>query len=124
MATTTIGFGAVLVAIGAIGYIATAMESPTALIPAAFGFVLIALGMIARNEKFRKHAMHGASVIGVLGFLGSASGLMQLAQMMGGAEIERPAAAISRSLMAIVCAAFVAMTVRSFIAARKARATQ
>jgi hypothetical protein len=124
MANTTIGFGAVLVVIGVIGYFATGSQSPTALIPAAFGFVLIALGIIARNEKLRKHAMHGAAVIGLLGFLGSAGGLWQLVQMMGDAEVQRPEAAIARSIMAIVCVAFVAMTVRSFIAARKARATQ
>jgi hypothetical protein len=124
MANTTIGFGAVLVLIGLIGFVATGSQAPTALIPAAFGFVLIALGIIARNEKMRKHAMHGAAVIGLLGFLGSAGGLWQLVQMMSGTEVARPEAAVARSIMAIVCVAFVAMTVRSFIAARKARAAQ
>jgi O-antigen/teichoic acid export membrane protein len=120
----TIGFGVALILLGLAGYFGTATTSPTALIPAAFGFVLVALGVMARNEKQRKHAMHGAAVIGLLGFLGSASGIMQVLAMLRGETIERPEAAIARSIMAIVCVAFVAMTVRSFIAARKARAAQ
>ncbi len=123
MAHTTIGFGAALILLGAIGYFATGQESPTALIPAAFGFVLVALGMIARNENLRKHAMHGAAVIGLLGFLGSASGILQVLTMLLGEAVERPEAAIARTIMAVVCLAFVALTVKSFINARKARAT-
>jgi hypothetical protein len=118
MANTTIGFGAALVLIGLVGFFGTGSQSPTALIPAAFGFVLIALGMIARNEKLRKHAMHGAAVIGLLGFFGSASGIIQVLAMLQGETVERPEAAIARSIMAIVCLAFVALTVKSFINAR------
>ena len=121
MANTTIGFGVVLILIGLVSFVATGSSAYTALIPSAFGFVLVGLGILARNEAMRKHAMHGAAVVGLLGFLGSVSGIWQLVGMMGGEAIERPAAAIARSIMAIVCAAFVAMTVKSFIAARAAR---
>ena len=123
MANTTIGFGVALILVGLAGYFGTGSQSPTALIPSAFGFVLVALGILARNEKLRKHAMHGAAVIGLLGFLGSVSGLWQLLKMAGGETIDRPEAAIARSIMALVCLAFVTLTVKSFINARKVRAT-
>lgn len=123
MANTTIGFGAILVLLGLAGYFGTGSTAPTALIPAAFGFVLISLGIAARNENLRKHAMHGAAVIGLLGFLGAASGIWQVFKMMSGETIERPDAAIARSVMAVVCLVFVALTVKSFISARRARTT-
>lgn len=123
MANTTIGFGATLVLLGFIGYFVTGQASITALIPSAFGFLLIAFGVMARNEQLRKHAMHAAAVVGLLGFLGSVGGLLQVLKMFGGETLERPEAAIARAIMALVCLAFVALTVKSFIDARKARAS-
>jgi hypothetical protein len=40
---------------------------------------------------------------------------------MGGETLERPEAAVAQSIMAIICLAFVVLTVKSFIAARWAR---
>ncbi|MER3522727.1 MAG: hypothetical protein C4326_01325 [Ignavibacteria bacterium] len=118
MPLVTIILGALLVLAGFIGFLAADSVSPTALIPAAFGFMMIALGILARNESLRKHAMHGAAAVGLLGFFGSVSGLWQLIEILRGAESEPTAAMISRSFMAVVCLVFVAVTVRSFIAAR------
>jgi hypothetical protein len=67
------------------------------------------------------HAMHGAALIGLLGFFGSVSGLPQLMKLIAGDSIARPVAAVSRSIMAVLCLAFVVLTVRSFVAARIAR---
>ncbi len=41
--------------------------------------------------------------------------------MLAGQTINRPAAAIARSIMALLCLAFVALTVHSFVVARLAR---
>jgi len=121
MANTTIGFGGVLLALGIVGYIATGAQSPTALIPAAVGLLLVLLGWLARRPRMRMHAMHGAALVGVLGFAGSVRGIGQLAGMLAGETVKRPPAAIAQSIMAVVCLAFVALTVRSFVAARLAR---
>lgn len=123
MANTTIGFGVALILVGIVGYVATGAASVTALIPAIIGLLLLTFGIIARNERMRKHAMHGAAVVGLLGFLGSVSGIWQVVRMMGGETLERPEAAIARSVMALICLAFVALTVKSFIAARVAKKT-
>jgi hypothetical protein len=121
MANTTIGFGGALVLLGLVGYVATGAQSPTALIPAAVGLVLLVLGLLARRPGARMHAMHGAALVALVGFGGSVRGLGQGLKMIGGETVKRPSAAIAQSIMAILCLAFVALTIRSFVAARLAR---
>jgi hypothetical protein len=121
LAGTTIAFGVVLIVLGVAGYVASGAVSITALIPAIFGVVLAALGALARNEGMRKHAMHGAVLVGLLGFLGSARGLLQLPALMSGGDVARPAAVIAQSVMAILMLLFVVLCVRSFINARVRR---
>lgn len=121
MAKTTLGFGFALVLLGLGSYVGTGARSPTALIPAVAGVLLVVLGLLARAPRLRMHAMHGAALVGVLGFLGSASGIPGVVRLIAGQAIHRPAAAVSRTMMALLCLAFVALTVRSFVAARVAR---
>lgn len=121
MANITAGFGGALILLGIVGYVSTGGQSPTALIPAAIGIVLVVLGLLARIPRFRMHAMHGAALAGLLGFAGSVGGIPSFVRMLAGQSIDRPAAAVARSIMAVLCLAFVALTVRSFIAARLAK---
>lgn len=122
MAKTTILFGVALIVLGVVGYIGTGGVSVTALIPAFFGVVLALLGWIALNERYRKHAMHLAVLLGLLGFLGTARGLMALPRLLSDAGgVERPAAVAAQGVMAILMIVYVALGVRSFIAARRAR---
>ena len=67
------------------------------------------------------HAMHGAAGTALIGFIGSVAGVGQLLRMATGKAIKHPPAAIARSVMAILCLAFIALAVRSFVAARRAR---
>ena len=122
LATTTIGFGVVLIVLGLVGFFGTGMAHPTALIPAAFGLLLAIFGAMARDDKRRKMAMHIAVTVGLLGFLGSASGLLKLGALLSGGEVERPAAIVAQSIMAVLMAVYVAMCVKSFIDARRRRA--
>ena len=121
MANTTIWIGVLLALVGIIGYVASGMVSPTALIPAGFGLVLIILGFLARDESKRKHAMHGAAVVGLVGFLGSVNGFVGVARMMAGQEVARPMATVAQAAMALITLVFVWLCVRSFIQARRAR---
>src|SRR5258708_482369 len=123
MATTTIGFGIVLIILGLGGYFGSDMVSPTALIPAAFGILLVVFGAMAKDEKKRKMAMHIAVTVGLLGFLGTASGLADLLVMVHGGEVARPMAVVSKSIMAVLMAIYVGMCVKSFIDARRKRAS-
>ena len=118
MPTTAVIFGVLLILIGIVGYcygLMTGHASPTALIPAAFGLLLAILGSIARsNEGIRKHLMHAAVLIALLGFLMTAGRLlMKLGELTFGAAL------LSQVSMAILCLIFVILAVRSFIAARR-----
>ena len=121
MPTKTIVYGILLVVLGIGGYILTQGVSMTALIPAVFGIVQIGLGLIAQNESRRKHAMHIAAALGVLGFFGSFKGLIKVIASMTGAGLDRPAAAYRQSIMALLSAIFVWLCVNSFIQARRAQ---
>jgi len=60
-------------------------------------------------------------MLGVLGFLGTVPGVIKAIKWMGGTVPARPAAVQVQVIMCVMCGAFVAMCVRSFIEARKAR---
>ena len=112
-------FGSLLVLTGVGGF--AAFRSPTALIPVAFGVLLGVCGLVARKESLRRHAMHAAAAVALLGFLPSAPGLLGIPDLLAG-EAARPAAVVLRSAMALLCLAFLVVAVRSFVAARRARA--
>src|SRR5688572_32328469 len=76
MAHTTIVFGLLLTGLGLVGYFLAGGVSVTALIPAFFGIVLLALGFLARSEPMRKHAMHAAAAVALIGFLGALMSLL------------------------------------------------
>ena len=121
MYLATIGFGAALIALGIWGYTTAATTSPTALIPAAFGLILLLCGVIARNPAKRKTYMHIAAGLGLLGFLGGLPGLFKFGYVVTGAPVARPHAVISQSIMSVLCIAFTWLCVRSFINARRNR---
>ena len=111
-------FGTLLVLTGIGGF--AAFGSPTALIPVAFGVLLGACGLVGRKESLRKHAMHAAAAVALLGFLPSVPGLLGIPDLLAG-EAARPAAVVLRSAMALLCLAFLVVAVRSFVAARRSR---
>lgn len=113
--------GVILALLGVVGYIMSGAASWTALIPSLFGVLFIGAGAMGRNEKLRKHAMHGAAALSLIGILGSFSGLMKLFTMIGGGEVERPAAVMAQSVMAVLCLFFLILSIRSFVDARKQR---
>ena len=121
MASLTVGMGAWLIALGIGGYVMTGMVSVTALIPAVFGVVLMLLGVYGRAEGRRRMAMHLAMGLALVGIVGSIGGLAPALQWLSGGEVERPAAALSRSLMAITLLIYLGLGIRSFIAARANR---
>lgn len=113
MYKTTILFGALLIITGLVGYLGTGSEQKTALIPAAFGIVILICGLLAANESRRMMAMHIAVLFGLLGAIGVVPVLLK--------EGQPQAAFISKVVTLILCVIFVGLCIRSFIAARKAR---
>ena len=123
MPTYTLIFGSALVLLGLGGFLATGARAVTALIPVFLALPLVTLGLVALkgSERARRQSMHAAVLRALLGFVGSAQGLIGLARLLGGGDMNRPVAAVMQSAMALVCLAFIALGVRSFISARARR---
>ena len=124
MVKITIWFGFTLILLGVGAYFGTGRESVTALIPAFFGVPMHALGLLAcKKPNLRKHVMHAAVTLGLLGFLGTIRGALKLPALLSGSdEIERPAAIGVQSAMCILSLIFVVLCIMSFIKARRSGA--
>lgn len=112
-------FGVIFIILGLVAYFGISSESITALIPAFLGLPMLILGYIAQNEKYLKHAMHGAAVLALLGLGGTVGGLIKFFRMIGGEQFERGSAITVQAIMALLCLIFLIFAVRSFIDARK-----
>ncbi len=119
MADTSIITGVLLIIIGAWGFFGTGMTHYTALIPAGVGLVLAVLGALARKDALRKHAMHAAAMVGLLGFVFGAGWFVARPFVTGKPLVD--AAGMSTAAMAALCAGFLALCVKSFIDARRRR---
>jgi hypothetical protein len=108
----TLGYGALLNAVGIGGFVATGARHKTALIPAGFGTAALGLGLLARRKGAEGWTSKASALVGLLGFLGTARGLMKLPALVRGVELERPAAVLSQSAMAGLSAAYVALALR------------
>lgn len=95
--------------------------------PLAVGVILIVCGFFANTEnaKRRKLWMHIAVTIGLLGFLvpGIMSGIEYARWRSTGVATPALALIYEQMLVSAICLAYVAMCVRSFIAARRNRRT-
>lgn len=121
MIRLTINLGISLMIIGIAAYFMSRAASVTALIPAFFGLPIFLLGLLARNEKWHRYAMHSAVLLAFLGFLGSVMGVPKLFILIQGGEVARPLAAIIQSVMAFLCTIFIILGIKSFIDARRAK---
>jgi hypothetical protein len=119
MPKITMAYAISLMLLGVVGYFATGMVSLTALIPMFFGLPIMVLAIAAKYPQRKKHAMHMAAALGVIGLIGGARGLHGFFSLIGGGEVTRPGAVISQTIMAILSLIFVLLCVKSFIDARK-----
>ena len=121
MPSTAIGCGLSLILVGIAGYVWGMMDgkaSITALIPALFGLVIALLGAFAKsNENLRKHLMHVAVLVGLIGFIIPA---FRLLSKLG--DLTLSAAVVSQAAMALICLIFVILCIQSFVNARRSGA--
>jgi len=120
MSRLSLHLGLLLISSGVISYLSTGMESITALIPSLFGLAFLLLGLMGQiNETWRKHTMHIALLIALLGLGGSVRGLITLIEFI--TSIDRFAAVITQSIMAVSCIYFILAGFRSFLGTRFGR---
>lgn len=110
----TLIFALLLIALGIAGFLP--QSSRTALVPAYVGGVLLGLGLLAMAlDSARKHLMHAAAVVALLGALAPAAALMIRAAQMS------PLALTVNVGMLVLCGSLLVLQIRSFIATRRAR---
>lgn len=120
MPSAAITSGVLLILIGIIGYVFSIVDgntSITALIPAAFGLLLLIFGAVARSkENLRMHIMHAAVLVALIGFLIPAYRILSHLS-----DIKVSLAVLSQAAMSVICLGFVILSVKSFIDARRNR---
>ncbi len=121
MPSTAIGCGLALILVGIAGYVWGMLgdrASVTALIPAFFGIVIALLGAFAKsNESLRKHLMHGALLVALIGFIVPAYRLLSM-----GSGLSLSPAVVSQAAMALLCLIFLVLGIQSFVNARRSQA--
>lgn len=123
MPLISIVFGAILIAVGLEGFTnaigifkVEKLYSMTSLIPAFVGAVLFVCGLLAIQPSLRKQMMH---ITVLVGFIAAGAGLwMGIKSAMGESF---GAAGKMQITMGVISLAYVALCVRSFINARRAR---
>jgi hypothetical protein len=115
--------GGLLTALAVIGYLVGLMgnyASWTALIPAFAGVPILLCGLIAQaSEPARKHAMHAAVAVALLGVI--AAGMGFFARVVRAETRPSTMAIISLMGMLILCAWLLVAGINSFIQARRVR---
>lgn len=120
MTKIAIAVGVVLIVVGGWAYTASGPgASPTALIPVVLGLGLAIAGLIGlRGGNARRHAMHTAAAVALLGVLGSVGQLIfKPAAGSEHADIAHTAGLLNLAL----CGVFLVLAVWSFVQARRAR---
>lgn len=119
----TILFALDLIITGIVGFVVTGKEHFTALIPSFIGTLLLVLGILAFSPKLRKHVMHGAATVAVIGFIATAGALGDLPKFLSGdlSELPKPAASISKLITNLLMVHFIVICVISFIEVRMAK---
>lgn len=121
MPAVSIAFGVILTALGILFYFPD-QGAMTALIPSYFGAALLVLGLLAYKDGLRKHVMHFAAMVGLVGFLVPIVRIAPaLPAFFGGETLPNANAIRAQALMAVISLTFLLLCVNSFIEARRAR---
>jgi hypothetical protein len=114
MTATTRMVGMILVLLGVGSYLGTGRTSVTALIPAFFGVLFLLFAWLGRTESMRKHVMHVAMVVALVGIAGTAS------RLIGVTDFTRPAV-LAQIVTVLTLAWYLNKGIKSFRDARRAR---
>lgn len=112
--------GGVLVVVGLIAYVASGAVSLTALIPSGLGVLLLIAAAIARNPKLRRHSMHVAMLVALIGIVATSMNTLRLGEVFAGTA-ERPWAVIASALTFVTLLVYLGFGIASFVQARRDR---
>lgn len=112
----TIGLGAALILTGAMGYIMTDAAPASLLIWPLFGaFILVCGVMAATNDDLQTRLLYTATAITAVAFLATVGDVRFVLYMfsVGPEHVSQPGAVIARSIIAILCGAYLYACARS-----------
>lgn len=118
MPRITLFIGVLLAFVGIAFFLYTNSEHPTALIPAGFGVVFVLLGLLSAVEHLRKHMMHAAAALSLVGCV------LGIVRLIPGPQKDKEAAFVETAILAGLCGLLLILCVMSFINARRRRAQQ
>ena len=122
MARVGIVAGLLLCGVTLVALVGNPIKSPTQFIPMMLGTPLLFCGVVALNPHRRKHTMHVAAVIGLLGAIaGAARATYCLLEFAGGNEIDWYGFKVIVA-MSVISTIFVVICVVSFRQARRRKA--
>ena len=111
MLSIVLGIALVVLGIGA--YVLSDFASITALIPALFGFLVIILGVVGRQQPDRQRlAAYGIGLLAVLGVLGSTRGIPVIIALLTGGSVDSVIAAVSQGVMIVICLILLAAVIQ------------
>lgn len=111
-----IALGAALVVIGVGAYALSDFASVTALIPAIFGVVIVALGVAGRRTDRTRAAVIGIGALGALGVLGSLRGLPDVIALLTGGTVDSTVAAVAQGSMILIGLVLAGVAARDLLA--------
>jgi hypothetical protein len=89
-------FAVVLIGLGIGMFFGTGATSPTALIPAAFGGLLLLTGALARHQRLYWRATAGTTAVALIGLLSTIVSLMTYSEVVG------PTAVVAKVIMVVL----------------------
>ena len=116
--------GALLTILG-VGTLALLRGDPiqwASLTPALFGACFLALGLLVMKQLgWHRPLLFLAVALALLFVAGNMDGLAETAALLGGADLERPAEALEKTVAALLCVGFVGVSIRRIRSTRLQR---
>ncbi|TWU21148.1 hypothetical protein Pla52o_41820 [Novipirellula galeiformis] len=123
MSRIAIFFGLLLCTVTLAALIASMQKIPAQFCPMMLGIPMLFCGVVGLNPHRRKHAMHVAAAIALLGTLmGGSNTLFTLFRLLRGIEVN-PLGMRIVMVMTVLCVVYLVLSIVSFIQTRRRRLT-
>lgn len=104
--------GLLLLLTGILAYVISDFASPTALLPALFGVMIVILGVMAQQPDHRNRSILGIGLLALLLVLGSIMRISDVVALLTGAEVDSVVATMSQGISIVIGLAIVLVTVQ------------
>ena len=78
-------------------------------------------GVAQKQHAWHPYLVYTAITLALFAFLGTADGLVKVAGLLIGEDVERPAAALEEAITAVLCASFLGAAIKGIVVTRRAK---